>query len=355
VQRLGLGLTFDQFGPKNMRELIAHYRKKELTEGDDPEGLAWATKECRRLLLTKWIEPRWGNYPLCKVKAVEVEDWLDGLEREIVRTVIQDGQKVKQVVGRKPLAPGSKKKLRDILHVLFGHAIRYEWAERNPISSVRQGGKRQCAPELIDVRDLSKLIFEVLGSQERVMVFLDFGSGLRRGELSGIKWEDINFEVGQLLTKRSVVHQHIGPTKTEASQKPIPLDDNLLTDLKAWRAATPYAADSDYVFASPTMDGKQPYWLDSFFKKRIKPAAAKAGIHLKGWHTLRHTYSTLLKSNGNDPKVVQELLRHAKFSTTMDDYTQALSPEKRRAHRGVIRLVVPRQAPRRVAQVGVNR
>jgi len=96
------------------------------------------------------------------------------------------------------------------------------------------------------------------------------------------------------------------------------------------------------------MKGKQPLWLDTVIKKIIKPAAAKAGIRLKGWHTLRHTYSTLLKANGNDPKVVQELLRHAKLATTMDGYTQALSPDKRRAHRGVIRLVVPRQVPRKL-------
>jgi hypothetical protein len=62
----------------------------------------------------------------------------------------------------------------------------------------------------------------------------------------------------------------------------------------------------------------------------------------------RHTYSTLLNKNGNDPKVVQELLRHANLKTTMDTYTQALSREKRKAHRGVIRLVVPRRVvPRR--------
>jgi len=180
-------------------------------------------------------------YPLGSKKATAVEDWLEGLEREIVRTVLQEGKKVKQMVGTKPLTPGSKKKIRDTMHVLFGHAIRYEWTERNPISSVRQSGKREHAPELISVGDLSRLLFDVLGLLERVMVFLDFGTGLRRGELAGIKWEDIDFGLGQLMPKRSIVHQHIGPTKTEASQKPIPLDEFLIADLQAWRAITPYA------------------------------------------------------------------------------------------------------------------
>lgn len=328
VNRLGLGLTFDQFGPKNLRELAAHYRKTELTEDDNPDGLAFSTKDCNRNYLRNWIEPRWGDYPLCDVKAVEVEKWLRSLAQ---------------------LAPGTKKKIRDVMHVLFEHAIRYEWIDRNPITSVRQGGKRQAVPELISVEDLSRLIFGVLGLRERVMVFLDFGTGLRRGELSGLKWEDVDFERGQLHPKRSIVRQHIGPTKTEASRKPIPLDDHLLGDLRKWRAQTPYAQDEDYIFASPKTYGKQPYWLESIVKRQIKPAAKKHGIYLKGWHTLRHTYSTLLRANGSDPKVVQELLRHASLKVTMDTYTQALSPEKRQAHREVIRLVVPRQAPQRSA------
>ena len=85
-----------------------------------------------------------------------------------------------------------------------------------------QRGKREGAPELIAVGDLSRLLFGVVGLLELVMAFLDFGAGLRRGELAGIRWEDIDFGLGQLLPKRSIVHQHIGPTKTEASQKPIP-------------------------------------------------------------------------------------------------------------------------------------
>ncbi len=337
VDRLGFGRSFDEFGPRNFQELADHYRKKELSEEQEDDGLAFSTKEANRLYLKNWILPRWGKTPLSEIKAVEVEEWLKTLKRTVHR-----GNSTVHV----DLANGTKKKIRDVMHVVFQHALRYEWTTRNPITSVRQSGKRQSVPQLISASELSKLIFEVLELRERVMVFLDFGAGLRRGELSGIKWEDINWETGQLLARRSIVRQVIGKTKTEASMKPIPLDEYLLADLRKWRMETPYAEDTDYVFASPKMKGKQPYWLESIFKRHIKPAALKAGINLKGWHVLRHTYSTLLKANGNDPKVVQELLRHANYKTTMDGYTQALSPEKRKAHRGVIRLVVPRQVPR---------
>ena len=231
------------------------------------------------------------------------------------------------------------------MHVLFEHAIRNEWTDRNPITSVRQGAKRQSIPALLTVEQLSKLLFQSLELRERVMVFLDFGTGMRRGELSGVKWEDIDFNNQQVNVRRSIVKQHVGPTKTEASQKPIPLDDYLVDDLKRWRKETPYWRESDYVFASAKKKGKQPYWLSRIMQHHIKPTAKKLGIEIKGWHTLRHTYSTLLKANGSDTKVVQELLRHASYQITMNTYTQALTDDKRSAHRDVIRLVVPRQAP----------
>ena len=63
----------------------------------------------------------------------------------------------------------------------------------------------------------------------------------------------------------------------------------------------------------------------------IKPAAIRAGIGNIGWHTLRHTYSSLLHALGTRPAVQKELLRHANIQTTLNIYTRAISEEKRKA------------------------
>ena len=69
--------------------------------------------------------------------------------------------------------------------------------------------------------------------------------------------------------------------------------------------------------------------------------ARRAGIDKKiGWHTFRHRFSTLIKSLGVDAQVVQELLRHASFKTTMDDYTQALEAPKRQAQAALANLIM---------------
>jgi integrase len=71
--------------------------------------------------------------------------------------------------------------------------------------------------------------------------------------------------------------------------------------------------------------------------RRGEPIARRLGIEKRvGWHTFRHTFSTLLKSNGEDVKVVQELLRHATSKMTLDTYTQALNPAKRAAQSKVV-------------------
>ena len=103
------------------------------------------------------------------------------------------------------------------------------------------------------------------------------------------------------------------------------------------------------IFASMEMDGKQPLWPNSAMEKHIRPAALRAKITKRlGWHTLRHTFGTLINANGADLKTVQSLMRHANVNVTMDRYVQAVTPAKRAAQRGIVGLLfpsVPAQAP----------
>jgi hypothetical protein len=85
---------------------------------------------------------------------------------------------------------------------------------------------------------------------------------------------------------RSIWHQEVGDCKTEASAKPVPMDSYMAEDLLRWRRQSPYPMDDDYVFASPTMKGKQPYWPDNLMKRYIKPVAQ--GERHQQEHRLAH-------------------------------------------------------------------
>jgi integrase len=151
------------------------------------------------------------------VKSVQVEQWLKSL----------------------PLAPGSKAKLRNIMSALYSHATRWEWATRNPITHVRQSAKRRKTPIVLTIEQI-KAFLSHLEEPCRTAVLLDASSGLRVGELLGLKWEDVDFEALEVSVTRSVVKQKITPCKTETSRKPIPLDAGLAGVLLNWKLRCPY-------------------------------------------------------------------------------------------------------------------
>jgi integrase len=209
---------------------------------------------------------------------------------------------------------------------------------------VRQSAKRERIPDLLEIEEFQRLQAE-LKVRERILVWLDMSSGLRRGELSGLRWEDIQFQELAITAQRSVVDQVVGNVKTEASKRPIPIDPFIAEDLLSWYRTTKYNRPADYVFATDApragkKRGKQPVWLSKVMSYYIQPAAKRLGIAKRiGWHTFRRTYTTLLHANGEDVKVVQELLRHGSARITMDVYAQAVTPAKRRAQGKVVTML----------------
>ena len=247
---------------------------------------------------------------------IAVEEWLDSINR----------------------AKGTRAKIRNIMSAVFHHAMRYEWVERNPIKLVRQSAKRERVPDVLELAEL-QLLLSKLSVRERTLAVLDAATGLRVSELLALRWCDVDFENLQLRVTRAIWHQVLGNCKTEASAKPVPMDSYMAEDLLRWRRQSAYTSDDDYVFASETMRGKQPYWPDNLMKRHIQPIAKANGINKNiGWHTFRHSFGTLLKANGEDVKTVQELLRHANSRITLDVYTQAVNSnrrDRRRIFRGI--------------------
>lgn len=322
-----------------LETLVNHYRQHELPDifnktkpgpdAADEDRKSYATQVTYEGYLKKWILPRWGACRLADVKAVEVEKWLKTLCFK--KTGI-------------PLARGSKAKIRNIMSALYSHAIRWEWADKNPITSVRQSAKRQKVPDILTPEEIVAILSE-LPDPLRIMIELDAFTGLRRGELIGLRWEDVDFEELVLHVRRSVVAMVEGAPKTEASQKDVPLDAQTAESLFTWRQTCPYPAPGHWVFASPAMKGKQPYWPGTQWRYYGKPALQRAKItkHVT-YHTFRHTFGTLLNANGENPKVVQELLRHASLKVTTDVYMQAVSPQKREAQSKLVKMVLKKTA-----------
>lgn len=310
--------------PRSFKTLVDHYRLKELVLHNN-ERKAYSTQKTYESYLKNWIVPRWGEYMLPRMGngiAVHVEEWLSTLTR----------------------SRGTKAKIRNIMSAIFTHAIRYGWMTTNPIRTVRQSAKRERVTVPLTAEELQRLFAE-MGPRERTLVLLDVPTGMRRGELLATKWCDIDFEKKTLNIRKSIWQQHVGPVKTEESEKVMPLDDEMIIDLLRWRSETPYAADQDWIFASKRMKGRQPLWPEAIERNYIRPAAERAKItkHIS-WHVFRHTFSTLLAENDEDVKTVQSLMRHANSNITMNIYTHAVSSKKRRAQSKVVEMILPEQS-----------
>jgi integrase len=310
-----------------MKELVDHFSQHEQVDKGE-EGRAYSTRDRCESVLNCWILPRWGKTPIDQVRTVAVEEWLRSI----------------------PRAKGTRSKIRNTMSALYNHAIRWEFTDKNPItgpvrgSGVRQSSKRERIPDLPEVEEFQLLQVE-LQIRERILVWLDMTLGLRRGELAGLRWEDIHFQDLTVMAQRSVGDQVVGKVKTEASKRLIPIDPFIAEDLVAWYRTTKYSQPEDYVFATDApragkKRGKQPVWLSKIMRYHIQPAAQRIGITKRiGWHTFRRTYTTLLHANGEDVKVVQELLRHGSARITMDVYAQAMTSAKRLAQGKVVAML----------------
>jgi integrase len=305
-------------------DLVDHYKQTEL--GDRAEWYSEATRKIYAEFMQTWIRPHWAKIDIRDVRTIVVENWL----RQLCR---KNGN---------PLANTTKAKIRNLMSVLFNHAIRYEWLEqgKNPITLVRQSGARQTTPEVLDPHEIQSLLCQ-LDHPFRLMVLLDATTGLRRSELFALKWGDIDFSERMMNVTRSIYNQVSGSCKTEASRKPVPLAADVVAELLSWKAESLYSLPDDWVFASPRSKGKLPYWPAILMRKVIRPAAVRAGItKWIGWHPFRHSFSTLLIANGENVKVVQELMRHGSARITVDIYSQARNPEKRAAQQRLVQMIL---------------
>jgi integrase len=256
------------------------------------------------------------------VRAVAVESWLAEL----------------------PLAPSTKAKTRNIMSALFEHAMRYGWATLNPIKQVRQSAKRLSEPDVLTVEEVAAILVR-LAEPARTATLAAALTGLRKGELFGLKWNDVDFQNSIIHVRRSLVEQIVGEPKTAGSKRPLPMSVEISKALEQWRLLTPYTEPDNWVFASKASNGEQPYWANTLLSRHIRPAALDAGITKTiGWHTFRRTFATLLHSSGASVKTTQELMRHATPVMTLGTYAQAVTADKREAQDRVAAMILPNSA-----------
>src|SRR5829696_2841027 len=172
------------------------------------------------------------------------------------------------------------------------------------------------------------------GDRLEALYVLAVTTGLRQGELLGLKWDDIDLEVGTLQVRHTLTTAKGGPVlsapKTKGSRRTVRLSQTALEALRSHPGASiggdrPGAgslwSENGLIFAS---ESGSPLPRQHITARRFKPLLKRAGLPEIRFHDLRHTCATLLLSKNVNPKVVSEMLGHASIAITLDTYSHVL-------------------------------
>ena len=289
------------------------------------------------------IIPALGGVKLSKLSAVQVESFL--------AEKAANGR----LDGTGGLGPASVRRLQVTLHKALDAAVRKGMLPTNPVDHADR-------PKM-PLRDVTEDVW----TPEQINAFLSATetdrlspiwrtacmTGLRRSELAGLQWGDLDLERGVLSVKRTRTHVDgktitKGP-KSAASRRTVDLDTVTVAVLKRWkvaqleerlRAGTVWDA-GEWVFTDEIGAPWRPDGLTKTFVKAAK-AAGLPDTDIKG---LRHAHATALLGAGVHPKVVQERLGHSSISVTMDIYSSVLPGMQREAVELLASMMEPGSAP----------
>ncbi len=306
----------DVIGRVKFAELVANYRQKSLSK------LRITTQGTTAHILDNYLLPRWGDSFALEINPDNIEDWLGALV----------------------LANPTREKIRRVMNVVYRRGQKSRMLpmtdDGNPVRFVTQSSKSNYKAVIVSPEQAFRIMME-LEEPYRTLVFLVAVTGLRISEALGLKWGDLDYERQMIHLRRVWVGNDIVEhLKTEGSAAPVPLGGLLADALRSWYQKTPYGKPNDWIFPSMKLKGKKPLSASIMAADKIRPAAIKAGVRLVsgqrfGFHNFRHSLATFLVSRGKDVKTIQELLRHAKSSTTLDLYSQAIDAAKLEAQEDI--------------------
>ncbi len=269
-----------------------------------------------RQMTERYVLPHVGRVPLRRLTIVHLER----LYAELRTCGRQDGE---------PLAPKTVLNVHQVLRTALGDAERKGLVSRN-VAGLMDPPCHGVAPEQRCWDDAELRAFLKVAADHRLgpALWLTAMTGMRRGEVLGLCWSDIDLEAERLSVQRSVTctgyQVHTTPTKTRTSRRAIDLDQRTVGVLTEWRhrQAEELGGEgrSGVVFTRANGQPVHPHVLSQTFD-RVQVNAGLPRIRL---HDLRHTHATILLKAGVPAKVVSERLGHANVAFTMSVYQHIL-------------------------------
>ncbi len=284
-------------------------------ENSQKQSVRPRTYERYREIVQLHIVPVLGHQKLQKLSAQHVQAFYT--------------QKVKD-----GLSPSTVEVFHCVLHKALDTAVKWGLVPRNVCDLVSPPHRESFEIKPLDVEQANKLLAAARGHRLEALFILALTTGMRRGELLGLKWQDINFAAGTLQIRRILTRSPDkgfveAEPKTQKSRRSMVVAAFALEALRKHRThqletklkAGASWQEHDYVFCTSVGTHLNP---SKDVLDELKKLLNQAGLPDIRFHDLRHSAATLLLSEGVHPKVVQEMLGHSNISMTMDVYSHVL-------------------------------
>lgn len=300
-----------KFKDFSMRWLKKHKKNK----------IAKTTYREYKFRINAHLIPAFGELKMKDIEGIHIEDYFDYKRR---KGNLNTGG---------PLTESTLKKHYVQLNMIFKRAIKLKIIKYNPMNAVDAP-----VPEKKEAAVMNKIEFNKLLAAARddnlifTFILTTLLTGLRRSEVLGLEWEDIDLDISTIRVHKAYVVGDEGPvhvqrTKNYSSTRTIKVPDKLISFLKSYkliqdknklRLGPAYNKEKDFVFCK---ENGETYNV-TYYNHKIKEYLEKAGLANKGYSilTLRHTFATQNMKNKIEPKIIQEMLGHSTISTTLDIY-----------------------------------
>lgn len=300
-------------------------------------GLRHSTLQGYRSAITNYVLPRMGDTRLQTL----TPDQLNAFYGELLRSGRKDG--------KTGLSPKTVHNVHVMLHKALHDAVRWSYLPRNvaaysdPPKQTSSGkAMRTWTPE-----ELRSFLEYVADDPLYAAWVLSANTGMRRGEVLGVRWQDIDFDRRRLSIRQTIIsvdyRVEIGEPKTARGRRSVALDSGTVTALRTHRVKQNQLKlmlgeawqDNDLVFCRDDGSPVHPDRFTQMFDKHVRDS----GLPRIRLHDLRHTHATLALAAGIHPKVVSERLGHSTVAFTMDVYSHAIPSMEAEAAETIANLV----------------
>ena len=253
------------------------------------------------------IIPSIGKIPISKLTQNDLQQFYAKLKRT--------GRKVNVELKGTGVSDRMVRSCHALCRSSLEKAVEEGLITRNPSIGCKLPPKKNGEMKVLTQNEIVRLLNQAYDEGYYEMFLLELTTGMRRGEILGLKWRDLNLETGELNIKRQLTTKGISVPKTKSSIRTILLPPDMLDLLREMKKTAKY----DWIFPSPVKEGepRNPTAITKRFRLMLERAHCK---HVR-FHDLRHTFATMALENGMDVKTLSAMIGHVSSETTLNIYS----------------------------------